>query len=186
VIRCFIAFELPQSAKEGLARIQEAMKRAGGGIGWVKPTGMHLTLNFLGNIKEKQIDELKLAMGESVAGFEPMELVFSEVGAFPNTRNSRVIWVGLAGHTDSLTAIKQRLDQFLQPLGFEPEQRPFKPHLTLGRVKKRINPTLLTKVISETVIVEKEPFTISHLILYESQLFPVGAEYTPLVTVALG
>jgi 2'-5' RNA ligase len=184
VIRSFIAFELPQEAKEVLARIQEQMKRAGSGIGWVKPGGIHLTLNFLGNIQEGQIDELAEAMRRSAAGFGPVKLGFSEAGAFPGPKNPRVIWVGLKGETDRLAAIKKRLDELLQPLGFEPEQRTFKPHLTLGRVKKKINPALLSALISETKIDEK-PFVVSHLVLYKSQLFPDGAEYTPLATVEL-
>ena len=186
MIRSFIAFELPQRAKETLVRIQEQMKRAGSGIGWVKPGGIHLTLNFLGNIQETQVDELSQAMKESAAGFGPLELAFSEAGAFPGMKNPRVIWVGLMGQTDRLAAIKKRLDELLQPLGFEPEQRSFKPHLTLGRVKKKINPALLSAVISEVEIDEKKPFVVSHLILYKSQLFPDGAEYTPLATVGLG
>jgi RNA 2',3'-cyclic 3'-phosphodiesterase len=186
VIRSFIAFELPPAARELLANIQDGMKRAVSGIGWVKPTSIHLTLVFLGNIHEHQVVELGQVMAKSVVGSGSLELFFSETGAFPGIRSPRVIWVGLAGQTDKVSIIKKNLDELLQPMGFEPEQRSFKPHLTLGRVKERINPALLSKLIAETVIVEKEPFIVSNLVLYQSRLFPDGAQYTPLTTIALG
>jgi len=183
VIRSFIAFDLPQSVLDELGRVRDEMKKDVEGVKWVNPRSIHLTLQFLGNISEELVEELKAPIDQSMEGFQPLELALDRVGAFPNPRNPRVIWMGITGQTDRLALIKQRLDTLLEPLGFKPEKRSFKPHLTLGRVKKLKNPAMLRTRLEQSAVADHRSFMVTKIVLYKSQLFPDGAQYTPLYSV---
>lgn len=185
MIRSFIAFELTKEAVESLAATQTGMKRGAEGVRWVNPAGIHLTINFLGSIPEEHIPLIHRAMMESVAGSSAIELVLTEVDAFPNKFKPRVIWVGLGGDIDRMARIKEKLDNLLQPLGFVPENRPFRLHLTLGRVKNVKNVRRLKEAIGRAEVADPTPFMVTKLVLFKSELFPDGARYTPLAEVGL-
>jgi RNA 2',3'-cyclic 3'-phosphodiesterase len=104
----------------------------------------------------------------------PFRLQLTQLGAFPNQKRPRVIWVGLGGETAVLTTLKQQLDEVLLPLGWPPEEKPFRPHLTLGRVKdSRVGQQIKWQSrIGQLSL----PITAVHLI--ESQLRPNGPHYT--------
>jgi 2'-5' RNA ligase len=194
-LRAFISLELPQTARQALEGVQRELAPAGRNVKWVRPEGIHLTLKFLGNIEEAQVEPLYQAMSQASSGCGPLRLRMKGVGAFPGLSRPRVVWVGLTGDTERLIALAQDLERRLTPLGFAPEGRPFTPHLTLGRVKefgaggKGRGPAGAKSPLSEAVLklsgLELEGFEVGELVLFRSELKPGGAVYTRLRSVRL-
>jgi len=193
-IRAFIALELPESLRAGLGQVQEKLRPSGRDVKWVRPEGIHLTLKFLGNVEESQIEEIARLMAQAASGCPRLTLLAKGAGAFPGLTRPRVVWIGLTGDCIvPLKALAKRLEDALIPLGFEPEGRPFSPHLTLGRAKgmpTRGGPGGKSQKLSEAILglsgVEVGEFEAAELVLYRSELKPGGAVYTKLRSVMLG
>jgi len=133
-VRLFVAAELPASHRASLADACESGRR--GGVRWVPAENVHLTLKFLGEVEEKLVPKVEEALAAVAAAAEPFALSLSDCGCFPNTRAPRVLWVGLGEGAAAAGALAAAVDKALEPLGFAREKRPFKPHLTIGRVKE--------------------------------------------------
>jgi 2'-5' RNA ligase len=180
MIRSFIAIDLPEATRHGLAAVQEQLKQSGAGVRWVKPGSIHLTLKFLGNIHPAQVEDIALAVAQEVRDQPPITLGAAGLGAFPSRRKPRVIWIGMEGEVQRLNGIQARVENALEPLGFVREKRPFQPHLTIGRVKDRRK---LQALIDAMATLDMEPFNsfdADEIILYKSDLRPTGAIYTKL------
>lgn len=180
MIRTFIAIDIPRSTQEALDRLITEFRKTGAAVTWVKPGRMHLTLKFLGNVPEAKIDAISQAMAGTVEQSAPFVLRPAGCGAFPAMKNMRVVWVGLQGDLDPLKRVQQALESTLEVLGFEREQRSFKPHLTLGRVKGVKHMEALRQAVLAQRDFALEAFDVLDLVLYKSNLRPEGALYTPL------
>ena len=189
-IRSFIAIELPEKAKQGLARLREELERDEHRfVKWVDPRGIHLTLKFLGNIPSKRVTEITEAVGKAVQGISPFLLEISGLGAFPSLKQARVLWVGVGGELDRLSILQQDLDSALAALGFAREERPFVPHLTLARIREGASgPERRTfgELVGSTTFGDKYPVEVGAVRLMRSQLTPAGPIYTCLSVVGLG
>ena len=140
-IRSFIAIELPEAVKTGLQQLQtELTLPRYSFVKCVAPEGIHLTLKFLGNISAEKVTDITGVMEQASQEVSPFQLQLTEVGAFPNMRRPRVLWVGIKGEVDKLVSWQQRIDNGLVPLGFAKEARPFTPHLTLARLRENCSP----------------------------------------------
>lgn len=180
MIRSFIAIDLPEATRQGLAAVQEQLKQSRARVRWVKVSSIHLTLKFLGNIHPDQVNDIAETAALVFRNEHPLTLYAEGLGAFPSQRKPRVIWVGLQGQVERLGRIQARLEKVLQPLGFAPEKRPFRPHLTIGRVKDRRE---LQSLVDAMTTLDMEPcnsFDADEIILYKSDLRPTGAIYTKL------
>ena len=135
-VRAFIAVDVSQEAKAALASIVSRLKMEteGDNIRWVRSEGIHLTLKFLGNVESALVQPVLAAVERAVLSTHPFQITLSKIGAFPRLEVPRVIWVGLQGDLEALSALQQRMEDEVSPLGFPEEERPFSPHLTLGRV----------------------------------------------------
>lgn len=188
-IRSFIAIELPQNVKHGLARlISELEGTKHPYVKWVNPEGVHLTLKFLGNIPFKQVDEISKAIQEAAQEIPPFHLEVSGLGAFPNPKQPRVLWVGIKGEIDNLLSLQQNIDSTLASLGFAAEKRPFTPHLTLARLREGASPAERKSFASSVMSTSFEssyPLDVETISLIKSQLTPEGAIYTRLFAVKL-
>ena len=188
-IRSFIAIELPEEVKKVLKRIRTEMALDKYGfIKAVAPEGIHLTLKFLGNVPEPKLADIVKVMEQSSQGVAPFPLQITEVGAFPDMRRPRVIWVGIKGELDKLIGWQQRLDKGLVPLGFPKEERPFTPHLTLARVRENCSPAdrlRFGEMVAGTHVEIDYKFTVTGLNLMRSQLRPTGAVYSCLAEIKL-
>jgi 2'-5' RNA ligase len=179
-IRSFVAFELSSSVLSRIGQIQERLRSCRAGVRWVAVDRIHITLKFLGNIEEEQITDVASIM-EEVAGRErPFTLSVREVGAFPSIRNPRVIWLGLHGWEERLGPIQRELTTRLEAIGFPPEERPYRPHLTLGRVKSLKGKGDLVDLMERYRQVDAGSFVVDHIVLFRSDLRPTGPIYTPL------
>lgn len=188
-IRSFIAIELPEEVKAGLRRLQTELKLPEHTfVKWVAPDGIHLTLKFLGNISPQKVSEITRVMEQASQGVSPLQLEVTEVGAFPNMRQPRVLWVSIKGEVDKLVSWQQHIDNGLVPLGFSKETRPFTPHLTLARLREGCSPgdrRDFGEMVTKTPIEVSYKFNVTGLNLMKSQLLPGGAVYNRLAEVKL-
>jgi len=134
------------------------------------------------------IDELLLAMGESVAGVSPFKLEVGKIGAFPAVDRPQVIWVGISGDMEKLAQLQKNLEQNTEQLRFKRESRPFSPHLTLGRVREgaRVKEIQrIGKLLNETPFTAKHNIEAHEINLLKSQLTQAGAIHTIIGMVKL-
>jgi 2'-5' RNA ligase len=189
IIRSFIAIELPEAVKKGLQQLQTELTLAQYSfVKCVAPEGIHLTLKFLGNIPAQKVTDITGVMEQASQGISPFQLQLTEIGAFPNMRRPRVVWVGIKGEVDKLVSWQQRLDDGLGQLGFAKETRPFTPHLTLARLRDNCSPGDILhfgEMFAKAHVEVDYSFTVSSLNLMRSQLFPTGAVYSRLAEVKL-
>jgi 2'-5' RNA ligase len=185
-IRSFVAIEISEEVRQNLKKLSAELKSRVRDVKWVRVEGIHLTLKFLGDISEKMIPSLRDVIREA-ARMTPFEMDVKGLGAFPNAHRPRVIWVGLEEPTGSLQELARRIEEGAKPLGFAPEDRPFNPHLTLGRVMRDGKPGNELEGLIER---ERERslgvISTKEVILFRSDLKPDGAVYTKLETVKLG
>jgi 2'-5' RNA ligase len=189
-IRSFIAIELPEEAKEGLARLKKELERDEHKfVKWVDPRGIHLTLKFLGNIPSKQVAEITEAIEGAAQGISPFHLEIGGLGAFPSLKQVRVLWVGISGEVEKLSRLQQNIDSALAALRFAKEERSFVPHLTLARIRQGASPLerrSFGELVGSTIFEDKYHVTVKSISLMRSQLTPAGAIYTRLSLVGLG
>ena len=188
-IRSFIAIELSEEVKGGLARLRRELERDEHRfVKWVDPEGIHLTLKFLGNIAFKQVAEVTKVIEEASRGISPFHLEVSGLGAFPNLKQPRVLWVGIGGEIDELSSLQQNIDSALASLGFAKEERPFVSHLTLARIRQGASPMerrSFGELAMSTNFETRYPLDVKSISLMRSQLTPKGAIYTCLSEVEL-
>jgi 2'-5' RNA ligase len=183
--RAFIAIDLPASIRSSLGETQEILKSFGLRVKWVRPQNIHLTLKFLGDIDSDHIEKIIAAMTLTIKDFTGVSLSAKEIGVFPNSRRPRVIWAGLSGQLERLQNLQRTLDSHLAVLGFSRETRAFKGHLTLGRVKGKIDFARMKTAIDKLKGFESESFETSEIILFRSELRPTGAVYSKVQRVTL-
>lgn len=134
-VRLFFSVQIPPDAKERLRPSLEAARNAGGeGVGFTRIAQIHFTLAFLG---EQPSADAALAAGEVLRDNEAFELAIGGAGAFPNTSRPRVLWLGVTEGAAQLVVAADQLRRALRTGGFALEERPFRPHLTVGRVRPR-------------------------------------------------
>lgn len=176
IYRTFIALELSAAVKKSLARVQQRIGSKTGGIKWVKPENMHLTLKFLGATAADKISAVAAVLSRAAAGVTGFPVSVSGFGAFPSRNNPKVVWAGLETG-DVLLTLQKEIDLRLEPLGFQREKKPFSPHLTLGRVRdakaKKVLRTMFEKIPSDPI----GSFTVEQLTFYKSELMPQGPVY---------
>ena len=185
IIRTFIGFELPEKIRSFISGIQEDLKSNRLDARWVQPKNIHLTLKFLGNINKEDTQKVGAAIFKSAADYAPISLAAKGIGAFPGINRPRVLWIGIKGQIDMLIQLQKSLDDKLEEIGFSKENRPFKGHLTLARVKGRINQAKLINAIKKYGEFEPKSFIADNIILFKSDLKSTGAVYTKLISVSL-
>ncbi len=187
-IRAFIAIPMPKFVIERARRIQNEFKSRGIHMGWVEPQNVHLTLKFLGDIAAEDVDRVADVLSAAVTGVTPFELADGDMGVFPDLRRPRILWLGLTGEIARLAAFQKDIENRLYDVsqgGWKPEERRFKAHLTIGRIKTRIAPDLLIRAIREAEPTGYRGFTASAVHLIQSRLTPSGPVYAPLKRMCL-
>jgi len=185
-LRAFLAIEPPEAVRAEIAAIQERLKKTVRGvIRWVRPEGIHLTLKFFGNIPPPAVERISAAVAARTAGVAPFDLTVGTVGVFPDLNRPRVVWLGMAGEVDRLLGLQKSLDREFGALGFPREERPFRAHLTLGRIKTPKGLVGLARAVETGETATAGPFRADDLILFRSELSPQGAVYTRLAAFPL-
>lgn len=185
-MRTFLAVELPADVKRALASLQEKLRSSGADVRWVRPEGIHLTLKFLGEIPPRRVDEIREVVEGMLVMHRPFSLDVRGLGGFPKLSQPRVVWVGLGGEVDRLRALQEDVEKGMNALGFPREERPFHPHLTLGRVRSPRRRDRLLERIRSLMDIQLGSFRVETMAQFESELLPSGARYRQLWKYPLG
>jgi len=155
-------------------------------VRWVPEGSLHVTLRFLGEVADARAPEIGSALGAAVRGARTFAVGLGGVGAFPSLGRPRVVWLGVERHP-ALELLANDVERALAPLGFEPELRPFAPHLTLGRARHSAGGAAFRGLARLAERVDHQGTTVvSSVDLMQSTLGPGGAEYTVVSRAALG
>jgi 2'-5' RNA ligase len=190
-IRSFIAADLNTEVKDKLRELQKECISHGISANWVDPGSIHLTLAFLGTIEEKVLEELSPSLEQAAKEIEGTACQVIGLGVFPSAKRPRVIWAGLKeGNIESgskLQQLQSRVADAVISHGIELEKRPFKPHLTLARVKKHqpVNIRMIGDQLEKNKDKDFGTFEIKEFYLYRSDLRRTGAIHTKLKTFKL-
>lgn len=180
-IRAFLAIEPPEDILLAISRLQEKLKREiGGRISWTKPQGQHLTLKFFGDISADDVKKICLAAENSIASVLPLNLKVEKLGVFPDARRPRVLWCGIVGDGEKLSLLQKQLEADFEGIGFPIDDRPFRAHLTLGRIKESHGLIGISEALTKQKDFVAGVFECKELILIQSKLLPQGAVYTKL------
>ena len=189
LLRTFIAVEIPpeihQAIEKKTAPIQATLNKSL--VRWVPTNNIHLTLKFLGDVSPTNLEMLAQMLNVEVAQHQAFEMAFGGLGAFPNPRRPRVIWIGIQAPA-GLEALQHGIEAAAATLGYPAEQRSFSPHLTVGRVKQKVGSAGMQKiraVLEETKIGSLGTTQVTAVHLFKSDLKPTGAEYTRLFSAPL-
>ncbi|HEY6193050.1 MAG TPA: RNA 2',3'-cyclic phosphodiesterase [Bacteroidota bacterium] len=183
-IRTFIAFDTPSPVRDAMIALQEALAEADADVRWESPEKSHTTVKFLGAVDESILPGVLAATGSACREFRPFEVTYEGIGAFPDRRHPKVIWIGCRNDDGSLASLKSSLDRALASFGFPIEDRPFRPHITLGRVRGPRGLRNLTPKL-EKLTFEPRKETISEILVMKSVLRPQGGEYSALTSLHL-
>ena len=179
MIRLFIAFPIETAVRQHLSVVTDRFKPISTNVKWVDPKNMHLTARFLGDTDPGMVQSLVGAVQSTCQKFGPVKATVDRIGGFPNLRRPRVIWAGLSESAEALTDIVAKLQEELGQLGIGTDDKRFKAHLTLGRVKQ---PRGIERLAEELDRFKFEPIDIvfDRLELIESTLTPQGPIYRTL------
>ena len=180
-VRAFLAAPLTAGLRREITLLQQELTDLPG-IRWSRPESLHLTLRFFGDVSQEDLEKIRVSM-LSVVGCQPaFEVLATGLGAFPGLHRPRVLWMGLTPEAP-LHELHRRLQSALAKNGVAQEFRPFRPHLTLGRLRQpgvNLSPRLAGYIGRSFA-----PLPVTSLVLYESRLHPGGAEHLPMFTVKL-
>lgn len=187
-VRLFIACEVPEEVQNAMANVIEQLREPSGqAVRWVKSESVHVTLKFLGEVQQKKLPAIKMALGEAVMRHAPFNLELDNMGLFGGREGLRVMWVNIAGDVLRLEALVRDVNLALSVVGFEPDRRPFRPHLTIGRVRDEVDTRQRAAIEVETgkVDVPSVSWRTSQISLMRSRLTREGAMYDVVATFPL-
>ncbi len=182
-MRLFAAVPVPPPARDALGALLDDLRALDWPVRWVRSEAMHLTLKFFGEVPAERLAPIADALRDAVRGTGPLPLTLTGLGAFPTARRARVLWVGLDA-PPALELLQDRVERACAPLGFPVEGAPFRPHLTIGRVRDggKLSPPALKRLREETL---DKRFLVKQVVLFESETGPGGSIYHARVTLPL-
>ena len=178
-MRLFVAIELDERVKDELITKQGRLAEFDRTVRWPRPEQMHLTMKFLGEVPDDDVEAVCAAAGQVAAQVPPFEMRLGRCGCFPPQGRVRIVHVGLEEESGALQRCRDLCEEAFHDLGFAKERRPFTPHLTLGRVREDRTDGRLRQAVQGlscgTVVQSVEALDV-----VESLLLPAGAQYTSL------
>ena len=189
LLRLFAAVELTDEARRAAAahaaRLRAALPQ-GVKVGWEREEKLHLTLKFFGGVEPERLPALSDALARAAASARPFSPSLEQTGVFPTPARPSVLWLGLVNHSGELARLYGRLEDECADAGFPREQRPFRPHVTLARLRTATRETRLLARRHLELAFEPVAFGVSEIVLMSSRLGPGGSVYTPLSRHQLG
>ena len=194
-MRTFLAIEIPPAVHTVIRQTQQeiemllAAAHHGHAIRWTAPAAVHLTVRFLGETTEEQRRQLQEGCLRLAARQKPFTLTVQEAGCFPNVQAPNIIWLGLQPADQTLLQLQAKMEQVAQAVGFAAEPKPFRPHLTIGRLRhtiERPQQRAIGQILARelaTIQPSHSPttaFVVTSIVHMQSQLEPTGAHYIPL------
>jgi 2'-5' RNA ligase len=182
MVRAFLAVPLPPPLQHAIALLQSELAAAVPGVRWTRPETIHLTLRFFGDTDVDDLEKVRASMLSVTLRAQPFEVDLLGLGAFPDRRRPRVVWIGLTP-AEPLQILYRVCQAELGRVGIAAEPRAFMPHLTIGRFRERGSD--LTALLTNEAQRQVGRLPVTQLVLYESRLQPGGARHIPLFTVPL-
>ncbi|MGP8153519.1 MAG: RNA 2',3'-cyclic phosphodiesterase [Smithella sp.] len=180
-IRAFLAIEPPEDILRKISGLQEKLKREiSSRINWTRPHGQHLTLKFFGEISTEDVKNICAAVQKYTASEAYLNLKIEKLGVFPDIRRPRVLWFDVMGDVERLSVLQKKMDGDFAKLGFPMEDRPFRAHLTLARIKDVHGLAGISEALTKHSSFTAGEFVCRELILFQSNLSGQGAIYTKL------
>jgi 2'-5' RNA ligase len=176
-MRAFVALEIPAAARQRIGGLIETLRPQLPGVRWLAPEAIHLTLRFLGESTDAQIERLKPPLASAAAACPRREVPVSGLGMFPERGSPRVLWLGMP-LPPPMVELQHACESAARAAGFAKEDKPFRSHVTLGRWRDPVRRPALPEADAGTAALEL-------LILYKSDLHPKGAVHTPLASFPL-
>ncbi len=183
-IRCFVAIDVAEEVRQRLVAFAQDLAQSGADVRWVRPEGLHVTLKFLGPVAEAELPAICEAVQNVAGARSPWTIVVRDLAAFPSLRRPRVLWAGVRDD-GQVSSLASALEEALERLGFAREDRPFTPHITLGRVNSLRGWEKLEERLKNNLASLWGESKVDKVIVYRSDLKPTGAVYTPLWTTFL-
>ena len=184
-IRCFIAIEIPETIQNRLVRIQGTLRAQIQKASWVKPGNIHLTLKFLGDVAPEDLESIGEAIEEVAIRHRRFSLRIGGLGAFPNFARPRVMWTGVKAGGERVSALAQDINVALSCCGFLRDTNKFNPHLTIARLKERIDLRPYANQYRQYDSIQGAEMSVKTISLIQSQLHPTGAIYSTLQSYSL-
>jgi RNA 2',3'-cyclic 3'-phosphodiesterase len=184
-MRLFIAIEIPGEIKQKMADVQRRLRDTDVDVGWTRPEGIHLTLKFLGEITESKVPDIMGTLARALGGTGGFRLEIERVGTFPSPKNARVVWVGVSGDGERLINLQTAVEDAMAELGMERDDRPFTPHLTLGRIKYLRSKEKWLNILDEIKNIKLAGFDVTAVALMKSELRRTGAVYSEMGRIEL-
>ncbi len=185
MIRSFIAIEVSKEVKNNIAALTAKLGQSRADVKWVSALNLHITLKFLGDIREEDIANIRNVIKESAAGVKPFDLTVEGAGAFPDLKRPRVVFACLTGETANLASLNGKLDENLADFNVKKENRKFSPHLTIGRVRSRKNSEALSELIEKSRAEYFGAIKADSIVLMMSELQPKGPLYSVMDRIKL-
>jgi len=181
LIRTFLSIPIPGEVHSLMDTLQNTVKSNGSKIGWIRKGNIHLTLKFVGDIPENDVDRVSSSIKNIITSASAINLKISGSGCFPKKERPRVLWLGIIGNLNPLQALVKNINCALDPLGYPKEEKEYVPHLTLARIRY---PQKHTPDISSFLDAKYDPIKlhINKIHFMRSELFFNGSVYTILDT----
>lgn len=184
-MRTFISIELPEEIKENIEAVVSKMRLMLTPIKWVEKKNLHVTVKFLGWVEDPKVEDLTRCVSECVKGYGKIDVAFKGLGVFPDARHPRVVWVDMPKGCDKVKALADKVECAVADRGYRKEERDFTPHLTIGRIKEKLDVEALGKFIAENENTEFGGFTVDHISLMKSTLRRTGPIYEEMEQIKL-
>ena len=181
--RLFIAVPLPEEVMARIGAINNRLTDKNWPVRWTDPTNAHLTLHFIGEVDSSRAELIRMSMPGEAEKHHAFTLQTGGLGVFPDRKKPRVLWMGLDGETDRLGALHAGVGQLLDGLDFETDERPFSPHITIGRLREQIGAErgmVIWTTLRGYQLGEPLEVPVEEVILYRSHLSHTGSHYEPL------
>lgn len=182
-MRAFIAFNLPAAERARIAAAMVSLHDRPLPVRWTAADGLHLTLKFLGDIEGVEVSRLDDALREIGQQHDPLELRVGGLGAFPSLRRANVVWIGVQQEPE-LMELQAEVELAMSRLGYGREQKPFRPHITVGRLRNGARAPDIERVVGD--VAYESTVRVTTIDLMRSHLSQDGARYEPLLRPALG
>ncbi len=183
--RIFIAVELDATLHQAVIELQHQLEAAGARVRWNKPAQLHFTLRFLGEITPAQVALVKVATREAVNEIAPFTITLRQLGAFPSFHRPQVVWVSVEDGAAELQTLAAQLETQLTHHRFPPEERPFRPHLTLARIRDERQWGDVVRALTQFRDIGVGSQRVQAVTVMESELTPRGPVYTRVEEVSL-
>lgn len=184
-MRTFVAILISEGLRQKIASVQDELIKAAPAVKWVAQDNFHITVKFLGGVESSRIDTVIKAIAEAVEEIKPFEIEIGGVGAFPSPNRPKTVWVGVTKESGMLAEVAKLVEDALEKLGFERENRPFRSHITVGRVKDDRDARELGPAIKNAEAEQLGPLMVNSVAVMKSDLRREGPVYSALKEIFL-